>query len=494
MMDEARVTVRNVALMAAHRGVQAAGGLLFFALVPRMMGPELYGRYALVTTMAITFALMSGLGLINTTTRYVPQLLVRDEAHQVRRLVGNLLALQVASAGGAAMLYLLLMNLWWWDLDRVVLGIMAGSVLIQGVAGFLFALFLGFNQAGRWAAGDALRRWLLLALVLPGFHLGGLRGAAVAVMMTEVVVLALGLWWSRPRPTRADLWPDLPFLAPYLRFGLAFLAIQWLYIAFQGTGEPLVRVFAGSYLKVGYFGLAQTVYLTAATMTLQFMLAFAPMLSSFLDRGQTAALAEWSERLLKCLAAGGVLVVFGALFLAEPFVPLALGMDYLPVAANLLALSLAALAVAIGSVPGVLALVHERPGVPLVAAALRLGVFWSLGPLLVSHWGSFGGCLAVLAAVTVHAGYLAWRMRDCAGAGRLTTGLAPVALGALFLPLAWLRSASPSDAMLFAVFVVGYGAALLGLRVVTVHELAALVSLFRRGGGQVGDARPVQEP
>src|SRR2546425_3934508 len=110
MMDEARVTVRNVALMAAHRGVQAAGGLLFFALVPRMMGPELYGRYALVTTMAITFALMSGLGLINTTTRYVPQLLVRDEAHQVRRLVGNLLALQVASAGGAPMLYLLLMN------------------------------------------------------------------------------------------------------------------------------------------------------------------------------------------------------------------------------------------------------------------------------------------------------------------------------------------------------------------------------------------------
>src|SRR4029453_13520019 len=68
----------------------------------------------------------------------------------------------------------------------------------QGVSGYLFSLLLGFNQAARWAMGDTVRRWLLLALVLPGYHLGGLRGAAGAVLLTELAALALAFVWSPP--------------------------------------------------------------------------------------------------------------------------------------------------------------------------------------------------------------------------------------------------------------------------------------------------------
>jgi O-antigen/teichoic acid export membrane protein len=465
--------------MMAHRGVEAAGGLVFVALVPRLMGPDLYGRYALVTSMALWFALASGLGFVSATTRYVPQLLARDEMGKIRRLVGNFLTLRVASSGIASVTYLVLLAWWWPDLDRIVLGLMSGSVFVQGVAGFLFALFLGFNQAGRWAAGEALRRWVLLALVVPAFQLDGLRGVIIAVLMADVVVLALGVWWTRPWPAGGDLWPNLPFLAPFLRFGLAFLATQWLQVAFQGSGEPLVRAVTGSYTQVGFFGLAQTIYLVAASTLPQLMLAFAPMLSTLLDRGQTAELAQWSARFLKCLAAGGVFVVFGAWFLAGPVVSVVFGDAYLPAGPNLVALSLAVLALTLGSVSSVLALVHERPGIPLGAAAIRLALFWSLGPLLVGHWESLGGCVAMAASNTVHAGYLAWRMRDVGGVGPFRAWLVPVGVGALFLPLGWLRSTSPWDAALYLTFVVGYATALFGLRVVTGRELRGFVSLFR---------------
>ena len=282
-MDDSRVTVRNAALMMGQRGVQLAGGFLFFALVPRLMGPALYGRFALVTSLAVWFALASGLGFAGATTRYVPKLLAQGEGRGVSRLIGSLLTLRMGSGAAAAVLYLSITILWWDDLDRVVLFILAGSVLVQGVASFLFANFLGLNRANRWAAGDALRRWLLLVLVLPGFHWGGLRGSAVAVLTADLVVAALGLWWTRPWPRRADFWPDFAFLSPFLRFGVAYLGAQWLYVAFEGSGEPLVRAFAGSYAQVSYFGLAQSVYLAAASIPSQLMLAFAPMLSGLLE-------------------------------------------------------------------------------------------------------------------------------------------------------------------------------------------------------------------
>jgi len=477
-MDDSRVTVRNAALMIGQRGVQMAGGFLFFALVPRVMGPALYGRFALVTALALWFALGSGLGFAGATTRYVPQLLARGDRDGVHRLVGNLLTLRVGSGAAAAILYLAITILWWDDLDRVVLGIIAASVLLQGVASFLFANFLGFNKAGRWAVGDALRRWLLLVLVLPGFHWGGLRGAAVAVLSTDLLVAALGFYWSRPWPTKTDLWPDFAFLSPFLRFGVAYLGAQWLYVAFEASGEPLVRAFAGSYTQVGYFGLAQSVYLAGASMPSQLMLAFAPMLAGLLDRGQTADLAQWIGGLLKCLAAGAVLVVFGALFLADFFAPVVFGTQYEAVAPNLVVLSLAVMMLTLGSVSNLRALVHERPGITFQAGAIRLAVFWSAGPLLVARWGSLGACVAVVAAVSAHAGYLTWRMRKAGAAGTLTSWLIPIGIGAVFLPLTWFRSSWAWNLLVYVVFVAAYLSTLLGLRVVKMSELASLASLM----------------
>lgn len=489
MSDAERSAVRGAAMMVIQRGVQAVGGLCFAALVPRTLGPELYGQYALVTSIAFWFAMASGLGLTDATTRYVPQLAARGETDRVRRLIGNLLTLRLASGGGAAGLYLLFTLVWWRDLDPVVLAIMAGSVWAQGLSSFVFTLFLGLDRAGLWGVGDAVRRWVLLVLVLPGYYLDGLRGAALAVLATEVCVLILGIWCIRLRFTWPDLRPDREFLGPYLRFGLAFYGAQLLSIAVQGSGEPLVGTFSRTYVEVGYFGLAHNIYLLAAGTLPQLMLAFAPMLSAYFDRGQAAALAEWSARLMRYVAIGGVLGVFGALFLADAFVPLLFGADYRPVAENLVPLSLAFLAVSIGSVPGLLALVRERPGAAVIAASVRLGLFWSLGPLLVIRWGSVGGCFAVLAAVVGHTGYLTWRMRDLIG-GRLPGWAVPVGLGALFLPLAWFRSSPAVDAALYGIFVVSYGAGLLLLRVVTVKELGSVLSLLRRRDTTASDALP----
>jgi O-antigen/teichoic acid export membrane protein len=486
MTNDTRDTVRNAALVLVQRGAQLVGGVCFALVVPRLMGPEQYGRYALATSVAAWFALLSGLGLLNATTRYLPPLLARRETSALQRLIGDLFTLRVASGLLAALLYLTVGRWWWRDPDPVVALVMAVTVWAQGLSGYLFSIFLGFNQAGRWAFGDTARRWLLVGLVLSGYQLGGLRGAVVGVLLTEMTVLGLGFMGNPLLEAQHRLRPERTFLAPYLRFGVVSLATQILLIAFLGSGEILVRTFSGPYAEVGYFSLAHNAYLMVVTTIPQIMLAFLPFLGQLRDAGQARELARWSARLVRVLAATGVLGVFATWFLGAAYVPLLFGAAYAPIAANLLPLSAAALAFALASVPSLLALVHERPSETVVAAALRLLVFWGIAPSLIARQGSRGACLAVLAGASVHALYLGWRTR------RLVSGSArdwalPAILGSLFLPLALFRTGRPMDLALWCAGALVYCAALVLLRIVTFGEISAVAGLLRRGAVRSGE-------
>jgi O-antigen/teichoic acid export membrane protein len=415
--------------------------------------------------------------------------MTRGDAAGLSRLVGNLLTLRMASGLLAAALYLAVALTWWRDLDELALLLFAFAVWSQGVAGYLFSLFLGMNRAGQWAMGDTVRRWLLLLLVVPGFLWGGLRGAAAAVALTELLVLALGLRVSLLPHARGDLRPDRRFLAPYIRFGLAFLTIQVLYVAYVGSGELLVRTFSGAYAEIGYFNLAHGIYLLPAALLPQFMLAFAPQLSHLLETGGADELQRWAERLARALAASAVLGVFAAWFLATPYVPLVFGPAFAPVAPNLVALAPAFLALTLGSVPSLLTLVHEQPRASVTAAVLRLVLFWLLTPLLIARWGSYGATVALLVTVTVHALYLLWRTRHLPGA-TLRAWATPVLLGVPLLPALWLRRSTPADLAVFAAVATLYVGGLVFFRVISRKDLAALAGLWQRRGPGVPEGPP----
>src|SRR5687768_6821877 len=60
MSTEARATIRGVGLLAVQRGFHVVAGVIFAMFVPRLMGPDTFGRYALVTSVSLWFALMTG--------------------------------------------------------------------------------------------------------------------------------------------------------------------------------------------------------------------------------------------------------------------------------------------------------------------------------------------------------------------------------------------------------------------------------------------------
>lgn len=70
-MSEARQTVRNAGWLVAQRGLHVLTATLVAMLVPRLMGPGVFGRYALLTSVSMWFAMLSGLDAVSLMTRTV---------------------------------------------------------------------------------------------------------------------------------------------------------------------------------------------------------------------------------------------------------------------------------------------------------------------------------------------------------------------------------------------------------------------------------------
>jgi O-antigen/teichoic acid export membrane protein len=478
MINEAQITVRNVGLLLAQRGANVAGGMLIALLLPRLMGPDLFGRFSLMTSLSLWFVIFSSLSSAQLMSRFVPQMSLANDIAGLKKFLGNLLTARLTNGLLAAATYLLFTVLWFRELDTLALIFIAISVCAQTSGKLLFAFFLGLNQAARWGMGEILRQWLSLILLVPGFYFGGLRGACLGLMVAELGVVGVGIWWAAPYLSWSNLRLDRGYLSPYWRFSLSFFASNLLLTISMLSGELLVRLASGDYVQVAYFGLAYKAYLVATLAFWQPTMAFAPLVSSLRTQDKAEEIKRWIERLLKCMATLAVIATFGALLLGHDLVPLVFGSSYQLVADNLWPLMLALLPLALSNVARLLALTYDRPGIALQASAIQIASFWGAGLPLIAWKGSFGGCLSVLVATFLYSGYFTWRMRSVVGYSLRQWGLA-VLPGVLFLPLLWLRASLQVNVLWFSVFLVGYVGLLFALRIFTPVELTSMRQVLR---------------
>jgi O-antigen/teichoic acid export membrane protein len=478
-VTESRRAVRNAGWVVGQRGVLVVIAALFALLVPRMMGPEIFGRYALLTSVSMWFGLMSGLGAVSLLTRQVPQFVAAGDLAGLRKLVTNLLALRASTGILTATGYCLLVALALREHDWIAVACIGGAVFTRTVANLCFTLFLGLNEAARWGMGELTRRALILVGVLVGFPIAGLTGACAGFLAANVAVLVVGLIGARGYLDPALLDLRRGYLAPYLRIGTAFAAGNLMLTFAQQSGEAVVRLSTGSYAEVGYFGAAHSIYMTGAHALWQAAIAFGPMLVGLMATGDAAAVGVWLARLLKSMCILGAVAVLTTVFVADDLVPLVLGSEFRPVSAVVLPMAFALLPLALGSVGRLAALVADRPGLSATAAAGELVTFWTLGPLLSSRYGAPGMAAAAFLATSLYAAVIVWRTRSVLPFS-LDGGATAAGLALALLPMAIFRGAVSTNVALLCVVLAAYAALLAWRRVVTREELRAL----RRATGQ----------
>lgn len=468
-----RKTLQGAAWVLVQRLAMIAGAALFVLVVPRLMGPSLYGRFALLTSVCAWCVMLSELGLAQVFSRYLPRELHDNVSDGVARFFSTAMIFRTAAATAVAAVCFLVTHAVLPDLGLAPLLLIAAATWMEAANDTLFCLFLGLHQAARWAMGDAGRCWLTVLLVPAGFAFGGLVGAVAGLLAVEALLLAVGTAWARPRLQRSGPRFAWRHFRPYMRFGLVFFIGALLGSTSRNIGAVLVQGMSHDYAEVGYFGLAYGMYQAAAGAYLQLVQSFTPFLSTLVHQERREDLALWSERLLKAATVIAVPAVFGALLLGKLVVEIVSGHDYVPAARCLWPMALCLLALIPGRLAGALAVAVERPGLTLRASCVRLAVLVPLGLVLTRWGGSFGMCLALLASSTAYALWLMVSLRPVVSVPCRQWGVA-LAAGALFVPLAFLRTGVPGNVLLFVLASAGYAALVWRLGVVKFAEVRSL--------------------
>ena len=478
MKTEDQHTIRSTGWLLVQRAVVVIGALLFALIMPRMMGPVTYGKYALLNYFAIWLTLLGTMGSTYVILRYTPQFALKGTGPDVQNFLGALCSFRLVSGGFAALLCLAACRLWLPEIPPAAVILLAAVVFLRPQARLFFGILLAVNRPARWGMTHVLRGWGSLLFVPPLYLLAGLGGACAGLLLCEVFLLAIGVCWAG-RYVRKPVW-RWRHITPYLGFGLTFFWTDLLSTGSAASGTIMVRMFTGNYSEVGFFGLAQAIFGLLLLSVLLLVTSAAPRLNALRIRGDTAGIKRQAERLLEILSAVSMLLFLAALLLGHHFVPPVLGAQYRPVAVNLVVMMAALVPLVLCSVGRVLCMVCERPGIAFSAECLRLALYWSIGCLLIPRLHSVGASIATTAGSVVMATWLTVRTRREIPY-RLGNWLRIVLLGVLFMPLAFLAGNVVWAVGLFVLTGVSYTGALFALRILSWAELREVWDVLRSG-------------
>lgn len=398
-----RRAVGHAGRLALQRGADLVRVLAFAALVPRLVGPAVFGQYSLVMAVATWFALVSGFGATQVMSVFVPRHLRAADPEAAERLLGGFVVLRTASGTLAALTFFVSAALWLRDIDAPALGLAAAGIALRTVANVLFAFRLGRGDAAGWGTGEISRQWLVLLLIVPGALLFGIRGALGAVFLSELLLVGAGVATTRAHLHARWLRFDRAVMTPYLRFNLYFLAGNVVYAACQRGGEPLLRAAGGRYDEIGVFAAAYAVYQFASQGCRHVSTGMGPFFQALRQEARLEELAAWAARLVAALAGLGAVAALCGAALGGHVVPLVLGPGYAGAFPVLVPLLIALPAVAISAVSRVLAVTFDRPGATFAAAVAQAGTLAVGGAWLIPRQGASGAALVILAASVVHA-------------------------------------------------------------------------------------------
>src|SRR5579872_4764713 len=193
---EASVTSKNLSKVALLRVAQYPFIALFAILVPRLMGPTLYGHYALFVSIVGMATALLDLGMTEISARTVPELQQRVDQLAVRtffsRMLGFKISFDLLAIAVAVLGYWLLQG----ALPQYLVPLLL-AVFIGDLGSSAYGLLFGLNQPTICSLRDPLRRAAGLVVVIVLFRNFGLSGAIFSAVFVECLLALINFWFIR---------------------------------------------------------------------------------------------------------------------------------------------------------------------------------------------------------------------------------------------------------------------------------------------------------
>ena len=456
--------------------------LLSMLVIPRMMNPAVYGQYALFLSVFLILDILTDVGITQIFGRFVPE----HTASGNKAAAAGLL--QAVLAYGLALALLAIALLWGLTLSglpalsvaRSHLTVISLLLLFTKIEGVLFAFLYGLNHIARFSTKEVLRSAFTFVLVFAFFKWMGLKGALWALVVNEILLSTLGLWWTRDYlfgTVERPAWSRLRYL---LIFGVQFYIPAFLFGLMQRSGNLFVKHFTDSPEAVSAYDIANQFLLLAGTFLGLIFATLLPALTELQVRGHSEKADRW-QRLI--LTYSGICIALSALALAwlgKPVIKLCLGTEFEPVFPNAL-ITIFAMAPMMISYAGTnITLLRKEPHIYAVSVGAGFGGLAIGCWVLVPHYGALGASIATVVAYTLMA--LVFLLRYPKRLFPLMGGLAiSLLLGLVPAPLLWKAHASlPVSILLLGGTVLFYIGLLLLTRILKLDDARRLAEAFKK--------------
>lgn len=414
----------------AGKAAEAVTLLLLATVVPRVLGPADYGRFAVALTVVAIGSVAMTLGGATLLARYVPAAAPGERGALAR-------ALSVRLARNRAVLFAVLTviaaALVTWDPARfppLLTAFVLIALALNVAATLALQADLGLGRTGAWCARYPVQNAVLVAAVIVLSDAAGTTGAVAAIVVSAVVAFGLGAVAVTPLLHRGL--PPVAVPEGALRFGLLQATSGALVQVAQRGGVIEVALLAASDVQAGFAALAIGVALAATYVVVQVFTVSLPRLAERSDFAGVGALDAPAGRLaggggaessLRRLA-GGLLVVVvpvaaGTVLAIDAAVPIVFGAAYAG-AAGAFGPALAMVVLApVNALAVQAAALRLRPEATLYAAVAGALGFTGAAVLAVPAWGAAGATGAALVGAAAYA-LVAIRLLPSAAGVRFT--------------------------------------------------------------------------
>jgi O-antigen/teichoic acid export membrane protein len=423
--DRSRPVRAAVMTSLAGKSAEMVTLLLLATVVPRVLGPSDYGRFAVPLTVVTLGSLALTLGGHTVMARYVPAAVPADREALARRLGARLArgrAVQLAAFGvvGAAVVTA--------APDRfppATSSLVLLALTLSVAATLALQITLGLGRAGPWSLRYPLQNAVLVAAVLAMEPVWGFEGSVLAILLSTVV--AAGFAAVAVAPVLRGPVPPVAIPDGAIRFGVLLAAGAGLVQVAQRGSVLVVAVLAGSTQQTGFAALATGIALGVTYAVLQASTVSLPHLSDSEGDGSATGEAVLGRLSWTLLGVAVVLTLPAAMFLDE-LVPAVFGDGYEGAGA---AFGWALALVVLAPVHALLVSVAALRLVP--EASLAGGVATAVGFLVaaaiaVPTLEAAGGTLAVLVGTVAGIVVLWHRLPGAASARLVVASLAGAAL------------------------------------------------------------------
>ena len=474
-----KTITKSLSLAVLYKLAQYPFLVLFVLFVPRLMGPEFYGQYALLISIVVITTSLIDLGLTEICARFIPELRVSGESQLLVRFSSQILSLKIVVSFFTSLV--LFAVVYWAYSDRFPLPLLlmvSAVIVVTDIGSVPYAIIFGLNRLDYYALRDPLRRLLSLGLIIILFNSFGLLGAMISALVVEGSLAALYFYWSKQYFHRNEYTINLGSLKPYLQFGFLFYICWWLINLWQRSGNILIEYITNDPRQVALFDVANQSFVVLMTTTLFVVASLIPFFTELSLAGDRREIEKWCITVIKYIGIGFTIILISFFTVGEDLIGLIFGNKYDGIFANTIVLMFGIFPMAVAQLGYTLSVIMKEPRKYFYCILSAFIVFILCALLLIPKYKALGCSMAMSISYAIMAITACMLFKETIWLC-LPRYVLSMALGVIPLSVLFLRDGLAINIALVTGGVVIYLLMLIFTQVLNMGELKAIVNVFR---------------